>query len=250
MQERSAVTCQFEGSSEIGVFSCLTNTYCLVASGGSENFYSVFEAELADHIPVVRVSVSGTRIVGRMVAGNKNGLVLPDSVTDQEMQHMANSLPDTVRIVRCSDRLTALGNCIACNDHVALIHPDISKESEEVVADVLGVETIRHSIAGEPLVGTYSVFTNQGGIVHPECSIEDQDELSSLLQVPLVAGTVNRGSGLVGTGVVANDWSAFCGLDTTGMELEVIQSVLKLGSSQPSNILGEMRASILESLAN
>lgn len=29
-------------------------------------------------------------------------------------------------------------------------------------------------------------------------SIEDQDELSSLLQVPLVAGTVNRGSDVVG----------------------------------------------------
>lgn len=33
----------FENSTEIGVFSLLTNKYCLVASGGSENFYSVFE---------------------------------------------------------------------------------------------------------------------------------------------------------------------------------------------------------------
>jgi translation initiation factor 6 (eIF-6) len=30
---------QFENSSEIGVFSKLTNAYCLVAIGGSENFY-------------------------------------------------------------------------------------------------------------------------------------------------------------------------------------------------------------------
>lgn len=29
-------------------------------------------------------------------------------------------------------------------------------------------------------------------------TIEDQDELSSLLQVPLVAGTVNRGSDVIG----------------------------------------------------
>jgi translation initiation factor 6 len=33
----------FENSSEVGVFCKLTNKYCLVASGGSENFYSVFE---------------------------------------------------------------------------------------------------------------------------------------------------------------------------------------------------------------
>ena len=31
---------QFENSNEIGVFSKLTNNYCLVAIGGSENFYS------------------------------------------------------------------------------------------------------------------------------------------------------------------------------------------------------------------
>ena len=30
---------QFEGNNEIGVFAKLTNSYCLVAIGGSENFY-------------------------------------------------------------------------------------------------------------------------------------------------------------------------------------------------------------------
>jgi hypothetical protein len=30
---------QFENNCEIGVFSKLTNAYCLVAIGGSENFY-------------------------------------------------------------------------------------------------------------------------------------------------------------------------------------------------------------------
>lgn len=34
-----AVRAQFEGNNEIGVFSKLTNGYCLVGIGGSENFY-------------------------------------------------------------------------------------------------------------------------------------------------------------------------------------------------------------------
>lgn len=90
----------FENSNDIGVFAKLTNGYCLTALGASENFYrwpyfcrpalskfcgctstrrlpltkqhaacSVFEAELADHIPVVKTSVAGTRLVGRVTVG-------------------------------------------------------------------------------------------------------------------------------------------------------------------------------------
>jgi translation initiation factor 6 len=34
-----AVRVQFENNNEVGVFAKLTNVYCLVAIGGSENFY-------------------------------------------------------------------------------------------------------------------------------------------------------------------------------------------------------------------
>lgn len=64
-----ATRAQFENSNEIGVFANLTNAYALVAIGGSENFYSVFEQELADHIPVVHTSIAGCRFVGRVTVG-------------------------------------------------------------------------------------------------------------------------------------------------------------------------------------
>lgn len=44
-----------------------------------------------------------------------------------ELQHCRNSLPDEVVVQRIDERLSALGNCIACNDYVALIHPDVDK---------------------------------------------------------------------------------------------------------------------------
>ncbi|KTG34768.1 hypothetical protein cypCar_00007060 [Cyprinus carpio] len=134
-----AVRASFEKNNEIGCFAKLTNTYCLVAIGGSENFYSVFEGELSETMPVVHASIAGCRIIGRMCvdlvclsvgcssAGNRHGLLVPNNTTDQELQHIRNCLPDSVRIQRVEERLSALGNVIACNDYVALVHPDLDR---------------------------------------------------------------------------------------------------------------------------
>ncbi|KAL0362426.1 UNVERIFIED_CONTAM: Eukaryotic translation initiation factor 6-2 [Sesamum calycinum] len=167
--------------------------------------------------------------------------------TFTELQHLRNSLPDSVVVQRIEERLSALGNCIACNDHVALTHPDLDRETEEMIADVLGVEVFRQTIAGNILVGSFCTFSNRGGLVHPHTSIEDLDELSTLLQVPLVAGTVNRGSEVIAAGLTVNDWTAFCGSDTTATELSVIESVFKLREAQPSALVDEMRKSLIDS---
>ena len=97
------------------------------------------------------------------------------------------------------------------------------------------------------LVGSFCALSNQGGIVHPKTSVQDQDELSSLLQIPLVAGTVNRGSDLIGAGLVVNDWTCFAGLDTTSTELSVIESIFKLQGKSSSFVVNEFRDSLIDS---
>jgi len=244
-----ATRAQYENNNEVGVFAKLTNAYCLVAIGGSENFYSVFESELADHIPVIHTSIAGVRIIGRLTTGNKNGLLVPSTTTDQELQHIKNSLPDKVKVQRVDEKLSALGNCIACNDHVALVHPDIDQDTEEIIADILGVEVFRQSVAKNVLVGSFCALSNQGALVHPKTSVEEQKELSALLQVPVTAGTVNRGSDVVGAGMVVNDWTAFCGLDTTSTELAVIESIFNLQEQQQNQVVQEIRTSLIDELA-
>uniref|UniRef100_A0A6U0HS32 Eukaryotic translation initiation factor 6 n=1 Tax=Micromonas pusilla TaxID=38833 RepID=A0A6U0HS32_MICPS len=113
---------------------------------------------------------------------------------------------------------------------------------------LLILQYLLQTIAGNILVGSYCAFSNQGGIVHPHTKIEDLDELSALLQVPLVAGTVNRGSDVISAGLIANDWTAFCGLDTTSTELQVVENIFKLKSAQSSALVTNLRASLVDVL--
>ncbi|KAL4597175.1 hypothetical protein ACB092_12G215900 [Castanea dentata] len=208
----------------VGVYSKLTNAYCLVAIDASENFYSAYEAELADVIPVVKTSIAGTSIIGRLCAGNKNGLLLPYNTTDQGcLQHLKHSL-------LCSAKSQLL-----------------TGETEEIIADVLGVEVFRHTISDKMLVGSYCVLSNRGALAHPHTSIKAMDEFATLLQVPVSAGTVNRGSEVTGAGLTVNDWTAFCGWDTTATELYVIEAAFQLKQAQPGAFMDVMRKSLIES---
>jgi len=244
----------FENNSEIGCFANLTSAYCLVALSTSQNFFSHFEADLAKlkDFPVVHTLINGTKIIGNMTVGNRHGLLLPSQTTDQEMQHLRNSLPDSVKIKRVDERLSALGNVIVCNDHVALVHPEIDLETEQIVEDTLNVQVFRNTIANQVLVGTYCTLTNRGALVHPRTTAAEQEELALLLQVPVVAGTVNQGSAVLGGGLVVNDFCAYVGMDTTATEISVIERIFKLGDhaqEQKDGMDVETRDALIDTLS-
>ncbi|KAK8968934.1 Eukaryotic translation initiation factor 6-2 [Platanthera guangdongensis] len=89
--------------------------------------------------------------------------------------------------------------------------------------------------------GSLTISTLMNCKVPPHTSFKELEELSALLQVPLVTGTVNGGRKTISGGMIVNDWTAFCGSATTDAELSVIESVFKLNKAQPSMIVDEMR---------
>ena len=105
-----------------------------------------------------------------MCAGNSRGLILPSITSETELRNLRESLPN-IKISRVEESLSALGIVIACNDYVALVHPEISKLTEDIIIETLNVPVFRTTIANHSLVGSYCYLTNKGGLVHPKCSI-------------------------------------------------------------------------------
>jgi len=82
-------------------------------------------------------------LVGSYIAANSKGVLLPSIADESEIQIIKHSLPHAVKVAIVYEKMSALGNIIATNDKIALIHPDTSKETEEIIENTLGVETYR-----------------------------------------------------------------------------------------------------------
>ena len=71
-----------------------------------------------------------------------------------------------------------------------------------------------------------AVVTNKGLLCHPKTSEEEIRFLEKVFKVPVMIGTINHGSPVIGSGLVANTKGAIIGDLTTGIEMGRIEEAL------------------------
>ncbi|AET32877.1 translation initiation factor IF-6 [Pyrobaculum sp. 3827-6] len=209
------------GTSSVGVFITTNNSVTIIPPDAPEKIDDVVRNTLGTS--VARFTVARSPLLGIFTVLNDNGVLLPPLVLEEEVK-LFKSLGLNVEIV--NTKYTAISNLVLAGNRVALVSPLLEPDARRAVADVLGVEVVVDTIAGNPLVGALAVLNSRGVLVAPEATDDDLKKLSEYFKARVDVGTVNKGRSFLRGGVVVNDRGALVGDETAGPELMRLQQVL------------------------
>ena len=208
------------GSPVLGVFAACTEELVFVPRDASDETVKELEESLG--VTALRFSVSGSSIIGSLLRGNSNGVMVAGFILERELR----AIRKHTKAARLTGELNAAGNLILANDTAALVHPDLSDRSIGVIKKTLGVDVRRGTIGELKTVGMAGIATNKGVLVHPKSSPAEIGVIEDLFSLPVDIGTVNFGSPLVGSGLLANSKGYVAGEETTGPEISRIEDTL------------------------
>ncbi|MCL2172653.1 MAG: translation initiation factor IF-6 [Candidatus Bathyarchaeota archaeon] len=210
------------GSASIGVYTLATENVvivpCVVPQIKAQEYANWLKVKL------IYTAISGSTLVGALASANSNGMILPNSVREEELTEIRRVFDGTITIMET--KKTAYGNLILANDKGAVADPRIKEEDIKKIAETLGVEVLQTEIAGLPYIGSLATVTNKGVIAHPLLKEEERKILEQAFKVPVDVGTVNCGIPYVGTGLIANSYHAVAGSMTTGPEMFIIGNAM------------------------
>jgi len=215
----------FHGNPNIGIYVFANDRFAIVPKGTDRKFINLLKENLKIK-EVVSTNIAGVTVVGAMINGNENFLILPHNVLDDEIQTIKNAL--NIDIVILPSKKTAIGNIMLINEKRALVHFSLEEEAIKLIENIMGVEVLKGSIATLPLIGS-SVVTNKHGIlVNPNITPDEKRNLEDFFKKTVDTGTVNHGFQFIRTGIIANSYGALVGSKTTGPEIMKIIATLKI----------------------
>jgi translation initiation factor 6 len=212
-------TSTFTGDPNIGVFCRVFDDIAVIPPESPGEFKDAVRAAL--EVDLVETLVQGSTIIGSLLAGNNKGFVVSGLATPNEIA----ALSDHREVMLLTGTMNAAGNVIMANDKFAIIHPEMETEMAHEIGEFLGVKVLQKSLGGVKTVGMAGAATNKGVIVPPRSTEQEITRLEGFCGIPVGTGTINMGSGLIGTGLIVNARGYLAGAQTSGFELGRIEDV-------------------------
>jgi translation initiation factor 6 len=204
-----------QGDSNLGLHVYANNKYVLVGKNFPDE--ELKDMEEIFGVPVHKVSIAGTNLIGVFLSGNNEKLLVPSIAFPQELAELKKLGLDYEVI---DTQLTCLGNNMVLNDEVGIFHPDFEEKEVEHIKELLGLKIVKQMMIGDTeTVGSSLIINNKGGLVHRFAEESEIDLLSELFGIEIHIGTVNLGSPLVSTGIVCNDKGFIIGKISGGPEM-------------------------------
>ncbi|MGD6852702.1 MAG: translation initiation factor IF-6 [Candidatus Bathyarchaeia archaeon] len=210
------------GSASIGVYSLATEDIVVIPVMVPQDKAQEYADWLK--VPLIYTSVSGSVLIGALAVANSNGMLLPNSIRQEELERIKAVFKGNITVMET--KKTAYGNLVLANDKGAVVDPRFKPNEVKKISETLGVEAVPTEIASLPYVGSLAVATNKGVLAHPLLKDEEKKTLETVFKVPVDVGTINCGVPYVGTGLIGNSHAAVAGSMTTGPEMFIIGNAL------------------------
>ena len=209
------------GNPNLGVYISVNDEVAIVPFNLPTEMEPVMKEAL--EVDLIRTSIAGCNLNGVLATGNSNGFVVSPHTTDREMELLEDA---GLNVARLPGKYTAVGNILAVNDYGAMAGPNIKEETIKVIEDTLKVPVEIYQFADSKIVGSASIVTNKGALLHRDTLSNELEHVEEFFKVEGNIGTVCKGMPLVGACGIANSNVVMVGEHTTGHEMSRIEEAL------------------------
>ncbi len=209
-----------KGSPHIGVYIFANDQFAIVPPGLTKHEKEVLLNTLKVN-DIVETKIAGSELIGVMITGNNNGLILPRNTLDEEYEFLRKKLSSySLNLYISRSKHTAMGNIVLSNTRYAIVGSVLEKQEIPKIKDVLGLEdVIVRDIMYLNIPGSLGVVTDKGGVIHPDVSDDELLFLEEYFKVDFERATVNAGIPFIKSGLIANNYGVVVGEKTTGPEI-------------------------------
>ncbi len=212
-QEHILIT-DFNGNPNVGLYGYCNDEFCLVGNEIQKKVCNKIEEILK--VPVHRLNIAGTSLLGVFCVGNKNCLLLPNIVFDDELK-LLDKLEIKYAII--DTKLTALGNNILANNKGALVNPFFEDTEVKQIKKALEVDVKKATISELDNVGSLAVLNKKHCLISKLAKDSELNIVEKLLGVKCTRGTLSFGLPYISSGILTNYHGFIISDQSTGIEI-------------------------------
>lgn len=211
------------GNSNIGLYMFVNDKFLLLGEEVPESFDETLKKVF--EVPIHRISIAGTSLIGVFVAGNNEKIIIPHIVFDEETDVLTKLGIDFEVI---ETRLTCLGNNLFVSNNAIYANPEYAPEQLKKIAKYFDMKTVKLEFEEIKTVGNLIVIneSKMKGLIANDLQDEDIEKLSKQTGLELTPCSVNMGGQYLGAGIVCNKNGFIIGKSSGAAEITTAEEGL------------------------